>query len=42
MSCGLMGCLYGTTIVFSLLLLAMIALALFRRWQVPMTMPGLP
>ena len=42
MACGLMGCLYGTTIVFSLLLLAMIALALFRRWQVPMTMPGLP
>lgn len=40
--CGLLGCLYGTMIVFSLLLLAMVALALLRRWQVPMTIPGLP
>jgi len=40
--CGLTGCLYGTMLLFGLLLAAMIALALFRRWQVPMTLPGLP
>jgi hypothetical protein len=34
--CGLTGCLYGTMILFTLLLLVMVGLALFRRWQVPM------
>lgn len=33
--CGLTGCLYGTMILFALLLLVMVGLALFRQWQVP-------
>lgn len=38
--CGLTGCLYGTMILFALLLLVMVGLALFRRWEVPVTYPG--
>ncbi|CAA9366173.1 MAG: hypothetical protein AVDCRST_MAG68-4865 [uncultured Gemmatimonadetes bacterium] len=33
--CGLTGCLYGTMILFALLLMVMVGLALFRQWQVP-------
>lgn len=33
--CGLVGCLYGTMILFSLLLLILVGLAIFRQWQVP-------
>ncbi|CAA9325109.1 MAG: hypothetical protein AVDCRST_MAG89-1852 [uncultured Gemmatimonadetes bacterium] len=36
--CGLTGCLYGTMILFALLLMVMVGLALFRQWQVP-TLP---
>lgn len=37
--CGLRGCLYGMVILFSLLLLAMIGIALFRAWPTPAVAP---
>lgn len=37
--CGLRGCLYGMVALFSLLLLAMVLIALLRVWQTPAAAP---
>lgn len=37
--CGVRGCLYAVVALFALLLVAMVAIALFRVWQTPVVMP---
>lgn len=37
--CGVRGCMVAAVALFALLLLAMVALALFRPWQTPVITP---
>ncbi|HEX6750379.1 MAG TPA: hypothetical protein VF092_24005 [Longimicrobium sp.] len=37
--CGARGCMVAAVALFALLLLAMVALALFRPWQTPVVAP---